>query len=284
VSAAAVNPWHETTWDVVSYREAVYQACPGAPVQSGGSCEKCGQGIRYVVTLKGADGRLVEVGRDCAETVLGGEALAKIRTAERRYQDEQYRASPEYAARKAREETAAAARAERAAEAEERYALDLHGLRAIVASPACSGFEHDQAALEIRHIAEGDSNGAEGWDDRRREWLATAVWRALFAAQRPAPRHHSAAPGTRLRGVPAVLARTASYEGGYGWVYVLTFVTDAGEVLVWKGSGAWKTRDDGTVQPYRIGERVRLTGTVKAHGEYNGQPQTYVSRCKLEVA
>jgi hypothetical protein len=33
----------------------------------------------------------------------------------------------------------------------------------------------------------------------------------------------------------------------------------------------------------RVGERVRLTGTVKSHGEYNGQPQTTVTRCKVEV-
>lgn len=45
--------------------EKVYQACQGAPVQPGGSCDYCGNGIRYCFQVKGADGKLFEVGSDC---------------------------------------------------------------------------------------------------------------------------------------------------------------------------------------------------------------------------
>jgi hypothetical protein len=45
--------------------EKTYQACQGAPVQPGASCDYCGQGIRYVFQVKSADGKSFGVGCDC---------------------------------------------------------------------------------------------------------------------------------------------------------------------------------------------------------------------------
>jgi len=42
-----------------------YQACPGAPVQPGGSCDYCGQGIFDQYHVQSADGRRFKVGCDC---------------------------------------------------------------------------------------------------------------------------------------------------------------------------------------------------------------------------
>lgn len=42
-----------------------YQACPGAPLQPGSSCDYCGTGIMNVFTIQGADGRTFKVGCDC---------------------------------------------------------------------------------------------------------------------------------------------------------------------------------------------------------------------------
>ncbi len=74
----------------------VYQACPGAPAQPGGSCDYCGQGIKSCYTLRSADGRQFHVGCDCIDK-SGDKGLIKA-----------YRRSPEYraAARAAREKKA----------------------------------------------------------------------------------------------------------------------------------------------------------------------------------
>ena len=45
--------------------ESKYQACHGAPVQPGSSCDYCGQGIMYVCEISSADGRRFKVGCDC---------------------------------------------------------------------------------------------------------------------------------------------------------------------------------------------------------------------------
>lgn len=42
-----------------------YQAYPGAPLQVGGSCDYCGQGIVNTFWFKSADGKKFKVGCDC---------------------------------------------------------------------------------------------------------------------------------------------------------------------------------------------------------------------------
>lgn len=45
--------------------ESVYQACPGAPIQPGSSCDYCGTGIRYCFGIRSADGVTSKVGSEC---------------------------------------------------------------------------------------------------------------------------------------------------------------------------------------------------------------------------
>ena len=52
---------------IVGMSRETYQACHGAPVQPGGSCDYCGQGITYQVRVRSADGAVFKVGCDCAE-------------------------------------------------------------------------------------------------------------------------------------------------------------------------------------------------------------------------
>lgn len=42
-----------------------YQACQGAPVQPGGCCDYCGNGIMFCFVIKSRDGKTFEVGSDC---------------------------------------------------------------------------------------------------------------------------------------------------------------------------------------------------------------------------
>jgi len=56
-----------------------YQACHGAPVQPGTSCDYCGQGIMYVCHIVAADGRKFKVGSDCvAKTHMEARILTKV--------------------------------------------------------------------------------------------------------------------------------------------------------------------------------------------------------------
>lgn len=49
--------------------EKIYVACPGAPEQPAGTCDYCGNGIRYVFHVRSADGRESGVGCDCIRKV-----------------------------------------------------------------------------------------------------------------------------------------------------------------------------------------------------------------------
>lgn len=51
----------------VGMDEQVFRAFPGAPEKAGGCCKYCGNGIRYVYQIKGADGSIFGVGSDCVE-------------------------------------------------------------------------------------------------------------------------------------------------------------------------------------------------------------------------
>jgi hypothetical protein len=63
-----------------------------------------------------------------------------------------------------------------------------------------------------------------------------------------------------------------------GWVRDLDDVTaEDGAVLVWFSKGGPVVKDD-------VGKAFRIRGTVKAHKEYKGEPQTALSRCKIEAA
>lgn len=254
-------------WTVTKFEEKAFQAFPGAPVQAGGCCEKCGQGIRYVVTLKSSDGRVMNVGRDCAATLEGGPELAEIRNAEAAWEREMYLASPEYAARKAREAAEEAARKAAAERAESEHALLLFGLRTIAKAAASSKYEADMARSYERTIVGGH---AVEIDERDAVTLGVAFSKANLPASK-----HVGTVGKRLE-VLALFEAMIAVEGIYGTSYVRKFRTAEGESLVWFSGacpdGLW--RKD-------LGSWVKVRGTVKAHKDYNGEAQTSLSRVKV---
>ena len=89
----------------VGMTEATYQACSGAPIQPGASCDYCGQGIRYVCIIKSADGREFRVGCDCVRktTSKGVRVLSDVDRAKRAIDKKNW----EDRAQEAREETRA---------------------------------------------------------------------------------------------------------------------------------------------------------------------------------
>lgn len=72
-----IHPFERAGFGHAPYRcvghfEAVYQACPGAPIQPGSSCEYCGQAIRDVFKVRSVDGVEFRVGCDCILKVFRG--------------------------------------------------------------------------------------------------------------------------------------------------------------------------------------------------------------------
>lgn len=54
---------------VVGYQQKIHQACQGAPIQAGGSCDYCGTAIMHAYTIRCADGVEFVVGCDCVRKV-----------------------------------------------------------------------------------------------------------------------------------------------------------------------------------------------------------------------
>lgn len=81
--------------------------------------------------------------------------------------------------------------------------------------------------------------------------------------------------GERVRNVVATVELKKLCESDFGSSYLVKLRTAEGNLLSWFCSG--RGADD-----VRPGESVRITGTVKAHKEWNGAKETQLSRCKIE--
>ena len=47
--------------------EKVYVSCPGAPAQAAGTCDYCGNGIKYCCVIRDKDGKEFIVGNECVK-------------------------------------------------------------------------------------------------------------------------------------------------------------------------------------------------------------------------
>lgn len=73
----------------------------------------------------------------------------------------------------------------------------------------------------------------------------------------------------------ATVLRIASYDTDFGTKFIVTFVTDEGQELVWKTSSNCPRSGD-------TGAKFAIRGTIKAHEQYKGRCQTALSRVKWE--
>jgi len=241
------HPFERAGLGVAPYRctgvfEKKYQACQGAPVQPGGTCEYCGTCIRYCYQIESGDGRRFVVGCDCVERAGDTELAEQVRRAERAYRRERERAAyePIRAAREA--ERAAAVAAWREAHAGELAELE-----------ACQD-------PWVRNLLKEEIIGAAGLEA------------ALRIARRPVSQHIGTV-GKRLE-VIWTTERVIQLDPfmPYGPSRYLYLGRDeAGNRLVYRGS---------TYFP-RKGESRRVVVTVKEHGEFRGELQTVVARPKF---
>src|SRR6185369_3607718 len=87
------------------YKNA-YQACPGAPIQAGGSCDFCGTGIMYEYKILSSDGKGFKVGCDCVAKTGGESQVVGMRNERLKIEREARKAKREarYAERRATHE------------------------------------------------------------------------------------------------------------------------------------------------------------------------------------
>lgn len=95
----------QAPYDFIQVVDKVYQACQGAPIQPGSSCDYCGTGIRYEYWLRSADAREFKVGCDCVLKVGSDTEKATARAWQRNHQRElaHARRKATYAARAERD-------------------------------------------------------------------------------------------------------------------------------------------------------------------------------------
>lgn len=90
------------------------------------------------------------------------------------------------------------------------------------------------------------------------------------AAAKRAPSAHVGTAGEKID-TTATIERVFSFDSMYGTTFVHKMLDAAGNVLVWKTG-----RSHGAA-----GDAVTVRGTIKAHGEYKGEKQTELTRCKI---
>jgi len=96
----------------VDFQVCKWQACPGAPVVAGSSCDYCGQAIMLVFQILSADGRRFKVGCDCVAKVGDAGLMNAVKRARAAHSRELSHARAERArsAKRATREQAARAR------------------------------------------------------------------------------------------------------------------------------------------------------------------------------
>ena len=255
-------------WAVIGFSEKVFQVAQGEPYLPGGCCDKCSAAIRYVVTLKSTQGKIMSVGRDCAVTLEGGPELAAIRNAQRAWEaaeDERLYGAERRARKAAREAEEAAAKAYN----ETVFAWTMAGLRLVVNSDKCSMWQQDQAKGFL-------SSMERGWkaddisDDEKLKMLPS-----IMAATAPESTYVGTI-GSKVE-VKAVLEALIGIDGMYGTKYLHKFRTENGEIITWFATGyAGAAKKD-------EGRTHTIKGTVKKHEDYKRVKQTILTRCKLVV-
>jgi hypothetical protein len=193
----------------------------------------------------------------------------------KRVQAAERRAAKQDAQRAARAEEAQRVGAERAARCANpdpriRQLAELSGL--VVEVPTLDTWGGDKgfvAQMIDLWVLNGELRPAQ-WE---------AVERIIREKQAEAARRaqavHLGTEGEKLT-VRATYQGERSFPGAYGPRLLLRFQdVETGSTLIW-----W-TSAETRLPTLREGQQVELTGTVKKHGDYRGEPQTELTRCKL---
>jgi hypothetical protein len=99
-----------------------------------------------------------------------------------------------------------------------------------------------------------------------------AARRAAREQQEQNPSQHVGEKGGKIKDHEATVLGVRYIDGAYGVTTLLTFSDNDGNVLKWFASGR---KDD-----ISVGDTVKVSGTVKDHGEFRGVAETVLTRAK----
>lgn len=75
-----------------------------------------------------------------------------------------------------------------------------------------------------------------------------------------------------------------SYSGTTHYTYIMQ--DRVSNILVWKTTAIMSVcldEQNGSWYPFRKGDKIKITGTIKEHSEYKDTPQTILNRCKYSL-
>lgn len=264
---------------VVGFTVEKYQACQGAPIQVGGSCDYCGTGIMNTYHIQSADGNTFKVGCECVNKTGDKGMIKRVQKMERDRKRKD---------RHARE----AKRVNRMF-----GLLSMDTVRDDLASrPHPMDFRADQGDTELdwaEWLARNSGTSGRIRVARKLEDVAkglgidldtvTPMTRNDYFKPEPAPEpepepapeptpvsHHVGTVGKRIE-LAVKVQFTADWETNFGTQYLVNMIDAEGNVLVYKGSNPPLYDDDEAV----------IRGTVKSHGSYRGTLQTVVNRVQV---
>jgi hypothetical protein len=67
------------------------------------------------------------------------------------------------------------------------------------------------------------------------------------------------------------LAKCFGYYTVFGYMHIFKFIDNNGNTFIWKTSNGLGKE---------VGDKLKLKATIKEHGEYDGEKQTVITRCK----
>lgn len=116
---------------------------------------------------------------------------------------------------------------------------------------------------------------------KREQWAAERVEKK---AKEDAASGHIGAVDER-RSFDLTVTFIATFDGRFGTTYVHGFKDDQGNILIHKGSPIWvEVEVDTRDRKLEKGDKVRITATIKEHGEREGVRQTIITRpSKAEI-
>lgn len=277
---APTHPYERAGLGVAPFRvigagERLFQSCPGAPVQAGGSCHYCGTGIRYAAVIQSADGRVFDVGMDCVRRVDGDD----YREARRMLRDERTKGAREAAARSKAEQLAAQLREEQASEAAWRAREpELAAIVDHLLTLEPGSYPASAAGRALRAV-QTSGELASYPDD-----VTPAAWKLRCLHAESVATGHVGTPGEKLTTDARYIGRV-SFETSFGLqtVHKLAAPRPDGSLalITWKTATCPTWKVDGSTHPIPVGSLVRLTATVKNHDLYRGCQQTTILRPKF---
>ena len=109
-------------------------------------------------------------------------------------------------------------------------------------------------------------------------WLKAEERKAAAAAEAEILVNEPLAePKTRVKDVPATITGVKFVESMYGTSTLVKFLTDSGHKAAWFASNT-------EINQSWIGRKVKVTGTVKKVGEWQGVIETSLTRCVVVAA